>query len=90
MGLSCELARCGSGIRCSRSNYQIKGMHSVKLNKDDKSLKNALLNEVEGNIATLKGNAKSYLNGKEQSPLALIDESINDLTELKKLLKGLD
>ena len=62
----------------------------MKLSQDDKSLKNALLNEVEGNIATLKGNAKSYINGKEQSPLALIDESINDLTELKKLLKGLD
>ena len=62
----------------------------MKLDKDDKSLKNALLNEVEGNIATLKGNAKSYINGKEQSPLALIDESINDLTELKKLLKGMN
>lgn len=62
----------------------------MKLSKDDKSLKNALLNEIEGNIATLKGNAKSYINGKKQSPLALITESINDLTELKKLLKGLD
>ena len=55
----------------------------MKLNKDDESLKNALLNEVESNLATLKGNAKSYINGKEQSPLALITESINDLTELK-------
>ena len=62
----------------------------MKLNKDDKSLKNALLNEVDGNIATLKGNAKSYINGKEQSPLALITESINDLTELKKLSKGMN
>lgn len=61
----------------------------MKLSKDDKKLKGALLNEIEGNFATLKGNAKSYINGKEQSPLALIDESINDLTELKKLLKGM-
>lgn len=62
----------------------------MKLSKDDKKLKGALLNEIEGNLATLKGNAKSYINGKEQSPLALIDESINDLTELKKLLKGMN
>ena len=62
----------------------------MKLNKDDESLKNALLSEIEGNITTLKGNAKSYLNDKEQSPLALITESINDLTELKKLLKGMN
>lgn len=61
----------------------------MKLSKDDKKLKGTLLNEIEGNLATLKGNAKSYINGKEQSPLALIDESINDLTELKKLLKGM-
>lgn len=62
----------------------------MKLNKDDELLKNALLNEVDGNIATLKGNAKSYINGKKQSPLSLITESINDLTELIKLLKGMD
>lgn len=62
----------------------------MKLNKDDELLKNALLNEVDDNIATLKGNAKSYINGKKQSPLSLITESINDLTELIKLLKGMD
>ncbi|KGE73041.1 MULTISPECIES: hypothetical protein [Limosilactobacillus] len=58
----------------------------MKLNNNDTELlKNTLLNELSGNIATLKGDAKSYINGKEQSALALIDESINDLTELKEL-----
>ncbi|MBB1068749.1 hypothetical protein H5S40_00870 [Limosilactobacillus sp. RRLNB_1_1] len=58
----------------------------MKLNNNDTELlKSTLLNELSGNIATLKGDAKSYINGKEQSALALIDESINDLKELKEL-----
>lgn len=59
----------------------------MKLGKDDKLLKNSLLVEIEGNIKTLKGTAKTYVDGKELDTLALIDESIRDLAELKELLK---
>lgn len=59
----------------------------MKLGKDDKLLKNSLLVEIEGNIKTLKGTAKTYVDGKELDTLVLIDESIRDLAELKELLK---
>ena len=60
----------------------------MKLSKDDKLLKSSLLSDIEGNIKTLNGTAKTYTNGQEVSALALIDESIQELAELKNLLKG--
>ena len=60
----------------------------MKLNKDDKLLKKSLLDEIEGNVKTLQGAARTYSNGKKASDLDLIDNSIQDLHELKNLLKG--
>lgn len=60
----------------------------MKLNKDDKLLKKSLLDEIEGNTKTLQGAARTYINGKKASDLDLIDSSVQDLNELKELLKG--
>lgn len=60
----------------------------MKLSKDDKLLKSSLLSDIEGNIKTLNGTAKTYTDGQEVSALTLIDESIQELAELKDLLKG--
>lgn len=60
----------------------------MKLNKDDKLLKKSLLDEIEGNVKTLQGAARTYINGKKASDLDLIDNSIQYLNELKDLLKG--
>ena len=60
----------------------------MKLDKDDKLLKSSLLSDIEGNIKTLNGTAKTYTDGQEVSALTLIDESIQELAELKDLLKG--
>lgn len=59
----------------------------MKLNKDDKLLKKSLLDEIEGNTKTLQGAARTYINAKKASDLDLIDNSIQDLHELKNLLK---
>lgn len=59
----------------------------MKLNKDDKLLKKSLLDEIEGNTKTLQDAARTYINGKKASDLDLIDNSIQDLHELKNLLK---
>lgn len=59
----------------------------MKLSKDDKQLKNALLNEVNGNVKTLMGDWHTYVDGEPVSDLALIDESIKDLTQVAELLK---
>ncbi len=86
MGLSSNATSFTTNYLWTSTINQIKEKHNMKLNNNDTELlKNTLLNELSGNIATLKGDAKSYINGKEQSALALIDESINDLTELKEL-----
>lgn len=60
----------------------------MKLSKDDKLLKKALLSDIEGNVKTLNGTAETYLDGQKISALDLIDASIRELTELKDLLKG--
>ena len=60
----------------------------MKLSKDDKLLKKALLSDIEGNVKTLNGTAETYLDGQKISALDLVDASIRELTELKGLLKG--
>ncbi|KRL27445.1 hypothetical protein FD27_GL001207 [Limosilactobacillus frumenti DSM 13145] len=58
----------------------------MKLNKDDRLLKTALLNDVAGNIATLQGKAKTTINGEKPNDQELISEAIDDLEQLKKLI----
>lgn len=60
----------------------------MELSKDDQLLKRSLLFDIEGNIKTLKGTAKTYANGQEVSDLTLINESIQELAELRELLEG--
>lgn len=60
----------------------------MKLSKDDKLLKKALLSDIEDNIKALNGTAEAYFEGRKISALDLIDASIRELTELKDLLKG--
>ena len=59
----------------------------MTLSKDEKALRNSLLSDIEGNIQTLNGTAETYVNGKEADPIALIDETIEELATLKNLLK---
>lgn len=59
----------------------------MAISEDNKQLKNALLNEITGNVKTLKGDWHTYINGKPVSDQQLIDESIKDLTQVAELLK---
>ncbi|WP_323074984.1 hypothetical protein [Limosilactobacillus reuteri] len=60
------------------------------MTKDDQQLKQALLNELTNNIATLKGEATTTVNGNKVDDISLIKECIYDLNTLKDLLKGDD
>lgn len=60
------------------------------MTKDDKQLKEALLNELTNNIASLKGEATTTVDGHRVNDISLIDDSISDLKSLKNLLKGDD
>lgn len=60
------------------------------MTKEDQQLKQALLNELTNNIATLKGEATTTVNGHKVDDISLIKECIYDLNTLKDLLKGDD
>lgn len=60
------------------------------MTKDDKQLKEALLNELAGNIASLQGKATTTVDGLKEDEISLIKECIYDLNTLKDLVKGDD
>lgn len=69
----------------------MKKIKSSQLDRHEQELlRTSLLSDAAGNIQSLQGKAETTVNGHQVSDLDLVKEIIDDMKELKKLIKGDD